>query len=195
MNKLTNTMHYKKQLFLFLFLIVLSGNIYAQLPTKPNSPLEEEVLPEFVDNEVYEEEETEKYPKSKDGIYLRVEEMPRFPNQKCEEILKSKENSPANNKILRNDCAFNAFKSYIHKNLEKVEGGAGTIAITSFVVAKDGTLKDIGVQKKIGGKEQTGTEQIKRVIQKMNEDGLKWFPGIHKGKVVEVRYSLPIFLK
>ncbi|MBI3136518.1 MAG: energy transducer TonB [Bacteroidetes bacterium] len=64
------------------------------------------------------------------------------------------------------------------------KGEQGTVYI-QFVVEKDGSLSNIVVLK---GASQLLDEEAVRVVSKMP----KWKPGKQKGKVVRVRYQIPI---
>lgn len=66
------------------------------------------------------------------------------------------------------------------------EAGTEGLVVLSFVVEDDGSLQDISVLKSLG---QGTDEEAMRVVQLM--DG-KWNPGRQNGKVVPVRYTLPI---
>ena len=69
---------------------------------------------------------------------------------------------------------------------EARDAGVEGLVVLSFVVGKDGSLTDIQNLKKLGG----GTdEEAARVVKLM--DGL-WVPGKQNGKLVSVRYTLPI---
>ncbi|MBF9252821.1 TonB family protein [Pontibacter sp. 172403-2] len=69
---------------------------------------------------------------------------------------------------------------------EAQDAGLEGLVVLSFVVEKDGTLQDIEILKKLGG----GTDkEAARVVKLM--DGL-WTPGEQDGKLVAVRYTLPI---
>lgn len=57
--------------------------------------------------------------------------------------------------------------------------------LVSFVVEKDGTLSDIQVNRKLG----SGTDEEAVRVLKLAQ---KWQPGIQDGKIVRVKYNLPI---
>ncbi|MEQ1747106.1 MAG: energy transducer TonB, partial [Saprospiraceae bacterium] len=60
----------------------------------------------------------------------------------------------------------------------------GSVVLT-FVVAKDGSVRDVNIVKDIGG--GCGKEAI-RVVQSMP----KWIPGEANGNAVKVRFTLPV---
>ena len=111
-----------------------------------------------------------------------VEEMPCFPG--CEDITDSQE---------RKQCSKDKLKAYLANNLtypkeaEYVEvEGTGVIR---FVVEKDGSIIDIEVVRSLG----YGTEEeMIRLVNQMNEDGIKWIPGKQNGRPVRVLFNLPI---
>lgn len=78
---------------------------------------------------------------------------------------------------------FEAFIKYLKKNLH-----AGTEkgrVIATFVVEKDGSITGINIIRSFS--EESKAEAI-RVIKLMP----KWKPGMDKGKVVRVQYTIPI---
>ncbi|WP_164891193.1 energy transducer TonB [Botryobacter ruber] len=69
---------------------------------------------------------------------------------------------------------------------EAIQKGAEGQVFVSFIVGKDGSLRDIKILRGLGA----GTdEEAIRVIQSMQG---KWEPGMQNGKPVPVRYNLPI---
>ncbi|NDV64300.1 energy transducer TonB [Bacteroides sp. 224] len=81
--------------------------------------------------------------------------------------------------------------NYINETLQYPENAAGNNiqgqVVTSFIVQKDGSIKDIKIVRGIKG---LNSEAI-RIISKMP----KWIPGVHQGEVAAVRYTLPIEFK
>jgi len=111
--------------------------------------------------------------------------MPRFPNSSCEDNrLTSKD---------KKSCADKEMLRFIYKNLvyptqAKKAKVSGT-PVAQFVVGADGVLKDIKIAK------APSTEiaaEARRLIELMNEKGLKWIPGLSKGEPVDVQFNLPI---
>lgn len=118
-------------------------------------------------------------------ILLVVEQMPRFPGCENEADL-----------FAKNDCSNNKVKDFISKNMKypaiaRENGVQGTVIIT-FVVEKDGSLSDIKVVRDIG----TGCgQEALRLVNLMQEQGLRWTPGQHQGNTVRVQYNLPVKFK
>ena len=98
-------------------------------------------------------------------IYGIVEEMPSFPGGEAE-----------------------LFK-YLGKNIMYPEiansAGISGVVYMTFVVNKDGTLRDVKVLRGIGG---GCDEEAMRVVKNMPA----WKPGKQRGKSVTVQYNLPI---
>ena len=77
-----------------------------------------------------------------------------------------------------------AFQDYIKKEMN-YSGNARGKVILSFIVEKDGTLTGIHVDRLLGsGADQEAFRLIKA--------SPKWTPGIQKGKLVRVKYNIPI---
>jgi protein TonB len=85
-----------------------------------------------------------------------------------------------------------AMFKYIGKELkypeEAVEQGIEGAVYIAFVVERDGSVSDVKVLRGIGG---GCSEEAVRVVQRMP----KWTPGKQNGKLVRVRYTLPIRYK
>lgn len=82
--------------------------------------------------------------------------------------------------------------SHIINNLEypkdaQREGKEGRV-IVSFVVAKDGSINNVEIEE---GFDKECEEEAMRVIKEMPA----WEPGVHDGKAVDVKLSLPIQFK
>ncbi len=116
-------------------------------------------------------------------VFKVVDEMPRFPG--CEEgnaSLKEK-----------TDCANHKLMEFIGANLRypedaKKAGIEGT-AIVRFIISKEGALENIEVVRSIS----PGIEaEVARVMNLMNEKGLRWRPGHKDGKAVNVEFVLPV---
>lgn len=83
----------------------------------------------------------------------------------------------------------NAFYTYVSQHLVYPPVGivgrrAGQVRL-SFVVDRDGSIKDVHV---INGMGSPYDEAAVKVLQ----DSPKWLPGILKGKAVKVKYNIPI---
>ena len=101
-------------------------------------------------------------------VYEEVEQMPQYPGgmQAMAEFLQTNMKYPE-------DAA-----------KQKVEGRV----MVQFVVETDGSISDVHVAKQVFP--SLDAEAI-RVVQSMP----KWMPGKKKGKVVRVRYNLPIVFR
>jgi TonB family protein len=113
-----------------------------------------------------------------------VDEMPRFPG--CEDL----------DGTAREQCAQKKLLEFIYMNIKypaeaRKNGIQGTVVV-KFVVGKEGTVKDIEIVKEIGG---TCGEAAKKVVEKMNADGIRWVPGVKDGKAVDVEINLPVSFK
>ena len=114
-----------------------------------------------------------------DPIYKEVDEMPRFPD--CNEGTAEEKTICSNGKLLQ----------FIIENLKYPEDAkkaktAGMIVV-SFVVGKDGKIKDAKVVKNLS---VSCDEAALAVIHKMQEQ-ITWTPGRKDGKAVAVEMSLP----
>ncbi|MGV3458852.1 MAG: energy transducer TonB [Flavobacterium sp.] len=80
------------------------------------------------------------------------------------------------------------FYKYIQKNMRipKMEHDVNVNVYVSFIINKDGTMSDIEVARDPG---YGLAEEAKRLMASLKE---VWAPGILNGKVVRVRYMLPI---
>ncbi len=107
------------------------------------------------DDEVIEENE----------IFTIVEDMPSFPGGEAE-----------------------LFK-YLGKSIKypkmASEADISGIVYMTFVVGKDGSIKDVKVMRGIGA---GCDEEAIRAVKNMP----KWKPGKHRGRAVEVQYNLPV---
>ena len=99
------------------------------------------------------------------NIYTVVEEMPQFPG------------------------GDSAMVDYLTHNLhyppaEKEKGIQGKVFV-GFVIEKDGAVNQVEIKRGIG--EECDAEAV-RVLSAMP----KWTPGMQSGKVVRVKYTVPI---
>ncbi|MFD2247037.1 TonB family protein [Pontibacter ruber] len=69
------------------------------------------------------------------------------------------------------------------------DAGIEGLVVASFVVEKDGTLSDITL---IKGLQEDADREALRVIEAMSG---QWEPGLQNGKIVRVRYTIPIRFK
>lgn len=99
------------------------------------------------------------------AIYTYVEQMPVYPG------------------------GINALMQYIGSNIKYSKNQPEGKVMVSFVVDKDGTVKDVQAYESL---DEALDQECVRVIQ---ETSGKWQPGIQDGKPVAVRYVVPINFK
>jgi TonB family protein len=119
-------------------------------------------------------------------IYTVAEQVPRFPA--CERLDTTIE--------AKSQCAQQALLAFMYENIQypleaRQNGNEGTV-VAGFVVEKDGSLSNFKVLRDIGG--GCGLEVL-RVLEAMNQIGIKWVPGQHQGQVVRTQFNLPIRFK
>ncbi|MDX1477469.1 MAG: M56 family metallopeptidase [Saprospiraceae bacterium] len=119
-------------------------------------------------------------------LFKVVEEMPRFPG--CEELELSRED--------RSNCAQKKLLEYIYTNLQYPEAAAqagveGRV-VGQFVIERDGSVSNVNIVRDIGA---GCGEEVKRVLQSINENGLRWRPGYQRGKAVRVQFTIPVAFK
>lgn len=124
-------------------------------------------------------------PPKEEEIFVIAEDMPRFPG--CEELGSKKE---------KEECAKLKLLEFIYANIEYPaiarENGVEGTTVISFVVEKDGRVKDASIVREIGG--GCGEEAL-RVVELMNNAGKRWTPGKQRGKPVRVMFNLPVKFK
>jgi len=124
-------------------------------------------------------------PHPSEEVFRVVETMPEFPG--CETVSDKEE---------RKQCAQEALLAYVYSNLvyppKAKENGQEGMAVVAFIVAKDGILEDIQVLRDPGA---GMGEAAAAVIHKMNQDDIRWHPGIQRGMAVPVRFNLPVRFK
>jgi bla regulator protein blaR1 len=113
-----------------------------------------------------------------DEIFKVAEEMPLFPGTSDNEASKKE------------------LFTFIFKNLQYPEEAKAAalegMVVVSFVVTKEGVIKNPEILKSIGG----GTdEEVLRVVKLMNTLPDSWTPGKQKGAYVNVQLSLPVKFK
>jgi len=123
---------------------------------------------------------------SAETIYKVIEEKPRFPG--CEAMEASTKE--------KEKCAQKHLYDYISANLvypevARTRGTQGN-AVVGFVIEKDGSVSGAKLLRDPGN--GLGDEAM-RVVQKMNDDGIRWRPGHQRGKPVRVQYNLPFRFK
>lgn len=124
-------------------------------------------------------------PPKEEEIFVIAEDMPRFPG--CEDLGSKKE---------KEECAKLKLLEFIYANIQYPaiarENGVEGTAVISFVVEKDGRVKEAKIVREIGG--GCGEEAL-RVVEQMNNDGKRWTPGKQRGKPVRVMFNLPVKFK
>lgn len=125
-------------------------------------------------------------PGAESESFTLAEVMPRFPG--CED--------KGLTGLELNQCAQRKMLEYVYTHLkypeEAIKNEVEGTCIASFVVEKDGSLSTIQIIRDIGG--GTG-EATTRVLQQMQEEGIRWIPGEQDGKKVRVEFKLPIKFK
>ena len=142
------------------------------------APIEEEEV-EVAAPVVEEEEEEEEVIEE---IFTVVEDMPSFPG--CEDL-------PTNDE--RKKCTETNLLKFMYKNIKYPsiarENGIEGLVVVTFVVDKDGSIKQAKWLKDIGG---GCADEATRVVKMMNEMPSKWTPGRQRSQPVQVRYNLPV---
>lgn len=115
-------------------------------------------------------------------VYNIADEMPRFPG--CEELESKSE---------MKNCADKKYLEYIYGKIrypKKVRRkGIQGLVIVRFYIDTLGMAQNIEILRDIGG----GTaEAVKEVFEQMNNDKIRWIPGRHKGKAVNVVQYMPV---
>lgn len=100
-----------------------------------------------------------------DDVYEVVEKMPEFPGGIAELM-----------KYLRNNVRY---------PVEAHKAGIQGRVVVSFVISKDGTVKDAKIVRSV---DKSIDAEALRVISTMP----KWQPGYQDGKAVSVRYTVPV---
>jgi len=97
--------------------------------------------------------------------FTMVEEMPSFPGGE--------------------QAMFKHFATHVKYPDEASESGIHGAVYVTFIVERDGRISDVKVLRGIGG---GCDEEAVRVVNGMPN----WIPGKQNGKIVRVRYNLPI---
>lgn len=109
-------------------------------------------------------------------------EKPRFPG--CENLTDVDE---------REQCSLNRLLQFVYNNISYPaiarENGIEGIVVASFVVERDGTVSNATILREIGG--GCGKEVL-RLISTMNEQDIRWIPGIVDGEAVRIQFNLPV---
>jgi len=114
-------------------------------------------------------------------LFKVVEEMPRFPG--CEDLPQAERKACADKKMLQFIYQHINYPAIAREN--DVEG----MVVVRFVVEKDGSISNTEIVRDIGA--QCGRE-AQRVVELMNEQGIRWRPGMQRGRAVRVQFNLPV---
>lgn len=122
-------------------------------------------------------------PTDEHTAYVAVENMPRFPG--CE-------GQGLTHNALR-ACATDKLLAYIEEHLfyppEAIANDVEGTVVVEFVVERDGSLTNVVVVRDIG----YGCGAVaKQLVEKMNDEGLKWTVGTSNGKAYRVLIRLPV---
>ena len=117
-------------------------------------------------------------------VYQTAAVQPRFPG--CEQLDTLDR--------VKLECSQRSLLNFVYQNVRypyvaRQQNLQGTV-VASFVVETDGRVSQPTILKEIGG----GTsEEVLRIIEGMNEIGLKWEPGKNaQGNPIRVRQTLPV---
>ena len=118
---------------------------------------------------------------SNDEILKVCEEMPRFPG--CEDIVDQAE---------RENCAKQKMLTYIYTNIkypkEARDANIDGMVVIQMTIGKDGEVRDTEIVRNVEG--GCGDEAL-RVVNSLP----KFIPGKQRGKLVNVKYTLPVRFK
>jgi|AntRauTorckE5430_2_1112549.scaffolds.fasta_scaffold25190_2 protein TonB len=117
-----------------------------------------------------------------DAPVLSAERMPVF-GQECFDLSGDE----------RKMCSDRALLTFVPSRVKypaaaRENGIQGTVVV-SFTVETDGTITDIIPARKVGAGR---TESAPKAVQVINDEGVRFKPGIQGGSPVRVRYSLPV---
>lgn len=120
-------------------------------------------------------------------VYKIVDQMPIFAGKNCGDIKKYKK---------RKVCADQEMLGYIYSNIrypkKAKDKGVQGMAVISFVVEAHGAISTIKVARDPGA--GLGKAALK-VIKRMKTEGIRFEPGLRKGKPVAVQFMLPVKFK
>lgn len=141
----------------FMLLLLLGSTVsYAQVGTVDIQRPEDSLqIPELIENA----------PADSEKVFMYVEQMPEFPGGEA------------------------ALMTYILKNVKYPEEAIknhtqGKVWVT-FVVAKDGSIRDARVLRELGN---GCSDEALRVVKNMP----KWEPGKQNGKAVNTQFTIPV---
>ena len=148
-----------------------------------NSEAVTEVVAEAVSEE-YQAAYVENTSPMKREVYKIVDQMPIFAGKTCGDIMKYKK---------RKVCADKAMLGYIYSNIrypkKAKDKGVQGMAVVGFVVEAHGAISTIRVVRDPG----TGLGKAAlKVVKRMKDEGIRFEPGLRKGKPVAVEFMLPV---
>lgn len=140
---------------------------YNGLPAEivqDSEPVQEDIIVEWIDEWIDEEDELIPVPDEED-VYYVVEEQPEFPGgtMAYQDYLK-------NNLVYPDSCRDNSIQGRV---------------IVAFIVEKDSSISNPEIVKSVN---RLFDAEALRLISNMP----KWKPGKHKGEVCRVKYMLPV---
>jgi TonB family protein len=134
------------------------------------------------DSDTY--EESVKIVSSSETVYNVVDQMPVFPG--CDESLKGEDLLECSNQKLM-QFIFSNIKYPKAAQEKEIEG----LVLVKFVVNTDGSIGHREFVRTLGhGMEET----VDDMLAKMQKE-IRWKPGIHNGKAVNVAFTLPVKFK
>jgi TonB family protein len=129
---------------------------------------------------------TSKQIKSDGDLYKVVEEMPRFPG--CESISGDQDE--------KTKCSHRKLITFLSEHLkypaDAKKYGVNGMVLIQFTVTNTGEISNAIISRNVG---YGCGEEALRVVNLMNEMGMKWIPGKQDGKNVNVQYQLPVKFK
>lgn len=119
-------------------------------------------------------------------VFKVVEEMPRFPGCEEQDLSAYEKRQCSNRKLL--EFIYEEIKYPEEARKNEVSG----MAVVQFIVEKNGSVSNVQAIRNIGS--GCGAEAV-RVVERMNERGIRWIPGKQNGKKVRVQFNLPVSFK
>ena len=125
--------------------------------------------------------------KLQSDVFFVVDQMPRFPG--CEDLM----NDASEEEV--EECHQMKLLTYVYGHIKypKIarKDGVSGMAAVQFTVNRKGKLEDIELVKKV---HESIDKEVLRMISIMSEE-ITWIPGVHNGKNVDVKYTLPVRFK
>ena len=90
-------------------------------------------------------------------------------------------------------CADRAMLEYVYSRIQYPgkarRNGVEGMAVVTFIIERDGTVSNVQVLRDPGA--GIGQE-VKRIVETMNDNGPSWHAGLQDGKAVRVQFNLPV---